>query len=109
MSHGRHVNPVAIINSSHSDDLLAAARALSGHPDATAARAERVDRGGIDVVLETPGGPTDARLDFAEPVPEGDSPDDLRAAFVDLTRRARAILAAGGHPGATQDSSRRPA
>lgn len=35
------------------------------------------------------------RATFAEPVAEGER-EELRAAFADLTRRARAVLATGG-------------
>ena len=90
MSHGRHADPLQLINTEHRDELLAAAQALGGHPDATSARAERVDPTGIDLVVETPRGPVTARVDFAAPV--RDYPDGLRAAFVELTTRARATL-----------------
>ncbi len=80
-------DPVERVNEKHSDDLLAIGRALAGHPDATSARAEGVDNRGIDLVLSTPTGPVEARVDFSEPV------SDLRwmrAAFKDLARRAEA-------------------
>ena len=56
MSHGRHADPLQHINTEHRDELLAAARAFGGHPNATSARAERVDPSGIDLVVETPAG-----------------------------------------------------
>jgi hypothetical protein len=87
MSHGRHLDHVQHVNDNHADDLLAAARAFSGHSDATSARAERIDRDGIDLLLATPGGAAKARVDFSEAV-AGADPDGLRAAFADLTRRA---------------------
>lgn len=93
MSHGHHLDPVQHINDNHAHDLLAAARAFGGHPDATSARAERVDREGIHLVLDTPRGQTAARVGFAEPVGGTSYPDGLRAAFADLARRARAALA----------------
>jgi hypothetical protein len=89
MSHGLHHDPVQHVNDNHADDLLAAARAFGGHPDATAARAERIDREGMDLVVDTPRGPAEAHLAFAEPVADGD-PDALRGAFDDLARRANA-------------------
>jgi putative heme iron utilization protein len=92
MSHGRHLDPVQHLNDDHAADLLAIARAIGGHRDATSARAKHIDRDGIDLVLVTPGGAATARVSFTEPV--GDDPDGLRAACVDLTRRARAALAA---------------
>ena len=93
MSHGGRHDPVQHVNDDHAGDLLVAARALCGHPDAISARAERIDEVGIDLTVDTPRGPADARLDFAEPVAEGDS-RGLRAAFVDVVRRARSVLAA---------------
>lgn len=93
MTHGPHGYHVQHINDAHADDLLAAARAFGGYPDATAARAERVDRDGIDLVLDTPRGRTEARVRFTEPVAEAAYPDGLRAAFMNLTRRARTALA----------------
>jgi hypothetical protein len=77
------------MNRDHADDLLVAARAFAGHPDVTAARAERVDRRGIDLVIERPGGPTKARVEFTDPIPEDAFPDGVRVAFVRLVRRAR--------------------
>jgi len=100
MSHGRRHDPVDIVNDHHADDLLAAARAFGGHPDATAARAERIDREGMDLVVDTFRGPARTRVAFAEPVADGD-PDGLRVAFADLARRANAALVAGStEPGA---------
>jgi len=92
MSQVHHHDPVQRLNEKHADDLLAAARAFGGYPDATSARAERLDRAGIDLALTTPNGPTHARVDFREPAAEAGR--GLRAAFADLTQRARAALAA---------------
>lgn len=86
MGHGRH-DPVQRVNDKHAEELLAMARSLGGHPEATSARAERVDRFGIDLMVSTPGGPVETRIDFAEPVSD---PKWMRAAFRDLTRRAQA-------------------
>lgn len=82
---------IAHLNDDHPDALLCAAQAFGGHPDATSARAERIDRYGIDLVLATPRGPAAARVGFGEPVPD-DDPDGLRQACVDLAHRARAAL-----------------
>ena len=90
MRHERHADPLQHMNDDHANELLAAARALAGHPDATAARAESVDRHGIDLMVETPNGPAEARLEFSEPIPEDSYPDGVRVAFVRLIRRARA-------------------
>lgn len=91
MSHGGRHDPVQHVNADHADDLLAAARAFGGHPDAIAARAERIDREGMDLLVDTPHGPAEARVGFTEPVADGDA-DGLRAAFADLALRARAAL-----------------
>lgn len=90
MRHGRH--PVRHLNDTRADDLLTVAKAFGGHPDATSARAERIDRDGIDLVLATPGGPSMARISFVEPVVEDAGADEMRAAFTELTRRARGGL-----------------
>lgn len=89
MSHGRH--PVRHVNEGHADDLLAVARAFGGHPDATSARADRIDRDGIDLVLDTPRGTARSRVNFAQPVADGD-PNGAPAAFRELAGRARAAL-----------------
>jgi putative heme iron utilization protein len=90
MRHGRH--PVRHLNATRADDLLTVARAFGGHRDATAARAERIDGDGIDVVLATPHGERTARISFGEPVVDAGM-EEMRAAFGELTRRARAALA----------------
>lgn len=74
------------MNEDHLDALLDMGRVLAGHSDATAARCARADRYGLDLELETPRGPTPARVGFATPVTE---PGGLRAAAVELTKRAR--------------------
>lgn len=78
---------LAHLNADHADALLAAARAFGGHPDATAARAERLDRYGTDLVVDTPRGSASTRVGFAVPVTDAGS---LRAACVDVAQRARA-------------------
>jgi putative heme iron utilization protein len=75
------------LNDDHADALLAMATALGGYPDATAARCTAADRYGLDLVVETPRGAAPARVGFAAPVTEAGG---LRAAAVELTRRARA-------------------
>jgi putative heme iron utilization protein len=77
---------VAHLNADHADALLAMAQALGGHPDATAATCTRADRYGLELDVETPRGPADARIGFREPC---SAPDGLRAATVELARRAR--------------------
>jgi hypothetical protein len=78
---------IAHLNDDHADSLLLIAQALSGHTDAEEARCVAADRYGLDLELVTARGRTGARVGFAEPVQE---PDGLRAASVDLVRRARA-------------------
>ena len=75
------------LNEDHADALLAMARALGGHPDATEATCARIDRYGLDLSLKTPRGSTETRIGFAEPA---NRPGDLRAATVELAKRSRA-------------------
>ena len=95
MRHGRHTEPLRHMNDDHADALLAAAQALADHPEATAARAQRVDRYGIDLVIETPNGQVEARVEFSEVIPESGYPDGVRVAFVRLARRTRTEQAGG--------------
>ncbi|MGH9187079.1 MAG: DUF2470 domain-containing protein [Acidimicrobiales bacterium] len=95
MSHGRHHDPVEHVNENHADDLLAAARAFGGHPAATAARAERIDRDGMDLLVDSPTGPAEVRVRFTEPVDDA-AADGLRIAFTHLAREARAALTEEG-------------
>jgi len=77
---------VAHLNEDHADALLAMAQALGGHPDATNASCARADRYGLDLDVDTPRGWAIARVGFREPC---SAPDGLRAATVELARRAR--------------------
>jgi putative heme iron utilization protein len=77
---------VAHLNADHAHNLLDMARALGGHPDARAAACTGIDRYGLDLRVETPKGAEPVRIAFAERV---DAPDGLRAAAVELARRAR--------------------
>jgi len=79
---------VAHLNEDHADVLLLVARHLAGHLDATAARCLRADRYGLDLHVSTPRGGAPARVGFAAPIAR---PDGLRAASVELARRARAL------------------
>jgi heme iron utilization protein len=79
---------IAHLNDDHADALLAMARGLGGHPDATAAECHAIDRHGLDLFVTTPRGVAFARLPFAETVTR---PGGLRGATVELARRARAI------------------
>lgn len=77
------------LNDDHPDALLAMARALGGHPDATAASCTGADRYGLDLRVETPRGTAPARVNYAEPISE---PDGMRSATVELARRSRSLL-----------------
>ena len=77
---------VTHLNEDHADALLAMVQALGGHPDATSASCLAADRYGLDLMADTPRGRAWARVAFAEPVTEVAG---LRAATVELTRRAR--------------------
>jgi putative heme iron utilization protein len=77
---------IAHLNEDHADALLAMAQVLGGYPDATAATCTSIDRHGLDLDLDTPRGPAGTRIGFAERV---DAADGLRAATVELARRAR--------------------
>jgi putative heme iron utilization protein len=81
------VHAVEHLNADHADVLLLMAQTLAGYTDATAARCDRADRYGLDLTVTTPRGKAPTRVGFAEPVT---APDGLRAASVELTRRARA-------------------
>ncbi|MFD6106829.1 DUF2470 domain-containing protein, partial [Nocardia salmonicida] len=60
---------------------------LGGFPDAIAATCERADRYGLDLRVESPRGVARTRVGYAAPLSEI---SELRAATVELTRRARA-------------------
>jgi putative heme iron utilization protein len=75
------------LNADHADALLSMARRLAGHADATAAGCVRIDRYGMDLHVQTPRGLTETRVAFAAPA---NRPGDLRAATVELAKRARA-------------------
>jgi putative heme iron utilization protein len=77
---------VAHLNDGHADALLAMARTLGGYTDATAAVCTRADRYGLDLWVSTPRGKASVRVPFGEPVAAADG---LRAAAVELARRAR--------------------
>ncbi|HEY0279562.1 MAG TPA: DUF2470 domain-containing protein [Solirubrobacterales bacterium] len=77
---------IAHLNADHADSLLLIAQALSGHTDAEEARCVGADRYGLDLALVTARGRTGARVGFEAPIQE---PDGLRAASVELVRRAR--------------------
>jgi putative heme iron utilization protein len=75
------------LNADHADALSAMARALGGFPDANAASCTGADRYGLDLKVTTRRGIAYTRVGFAEPI---SGIDELRAATVELVRRARA-------------------
>jgi putative heme iron utilization protein len=77
---------VVHLNEDHAHNLVDMARALAGHPNATAARCAAIDRYGLDLEIDTPDGPAAARIAFAAPA---DALGGLRAATVELAHRAR--------------------
>ena len=83
----RAAGAVRHLNEDHADALLAMARVLGGHPDATSARCERADRYGLDLRADTPSGRANVRVGFEAPL---DDAQGLRAATVALARLARA-------------------
>ena len=74
------------LNADHADALAAMARALGGYPDTTAAVCTGVDRYGLDLKVQTPRGAGYTRVGFGTRL---GSVDELRAASVELVRRAR--------------------
>lgn len=81
---------IAHLNEDHDDALLDMVRAIGGCPEAVAARCVDADRTGLDLIAETPGGETEVRVPYEEPI---DGPEGLRKATVKLAHRARAELA----------------
>jgi hypothetical protein len=77
------------MNADHADACLDMVRWLAGVPAATSARAHSIDRRGITLYAEVPGGGplATARVAFADgPL---STADDIRPAVVELTHRAR--------------------
>ncbi|OZE97048.1 HugZ family pyridoxamine 5'-phosphate oxidase [Rhodococcoides fascians] len=79
-------NAISHLNEDHADSLLAMAQNLGGYPDATVATCTTADRYGLDLSVTTPRGNATTRVGYASPI---DKIDDLRAATVELARRAR--------------------
>jgi putative heme iron utilization protein len=83
---GAAAGAIAHLNADHADALLAMAQTLAGHPDATAAQCQAIDRYGLELFVTTPRGYGFGRVPFAETVTD---PGGLRAATVELAHRAR--------------------
>jgi putative heme iron utilization protein len=77
------------LNEDHDDALLEMAQALGGCPEATAARCLGADRTGLDLLVQTPNGECEVRVDYEEPI---DEPAALRKVTVRLAQKARAEL-----------------
>lgn len=77
------------LNDDHADALLEMAQALGDTPEATAARCLDADRTGLDLVVATPTGERQVRVDYEEPI---EQPAGLRKATVKLAQKARAEL-----------------
>ena len=75
------------LNADHSSSLTAMARELGGFPDATSAECTAADRYGLDLKVLTPRGIAYTRVGYATPI---DSATELRAATVELAKRAAA-------------------
>jgi heme iron utilization protein len=76
------------MNDDHADALLAYAKGLAGIADAVGATLTAVDRYGFELAARTPKGPRAARLAFAAPLTTA---DDVRAAMVEMVKRARTV------------------
>ena len=74
------------LNADHSGSLAEMARVLGGYPDADAAVCTGVDRYGLDLKVDTARGSSYTRVGFGRRL---ESVDELRAATVELARRAR--------------------
>jgi putative heme iron utilization protein len=74
------------LNADHAEALALMAKTLAGYPDTIAATCTGADRYGLDLKITTERGIAYPRVSYAEPL---DSPDQLRSATVELTRRAR--------------------
>lgn len=81
----RAAGAVGHLNADHADSLTAMARTLGGYPDTTAAVCTGADRYGLDLRVSTGRGVAYTRVGYAAPL---HSYDELRAATVELARRA---------------------
>jgi heme iron utilization protein len=85
------IKPVAAgaiehLNADHADSLAAMARTLGGYPDAVSATCNGADRYGLELKVTTDRGAAYTRVGYLKPI---DSINELRAATVELARRAR--------------------
>lgn len=82
------------MNADHADACLDMTRWLAGIRHATAARVHSIDRHGITLYAEVPGGTALATARVAFPAGPLAAADDVRGAVVELTRRARHLAEA---------------
>jgi putative heme iron utilization protein len=87
------VQPIAAgaithLNADHAESLVQMAKTLGGYPDTVAATCTGADRYGLDLKITTERGVAYPRINYGERL---DSPDQLRSATVELTRRARQV------------------
>jgi putative heme iron utilization protein len=75
------------LNADHAASLVAMARTLGGYPDTATAVCTGADRYGLDLKVTTDRGVAYTRVGYAGPI---GSFDELRAATVELARRAQA-------------------
>jgi putative heme iron utilization protein len=75
------------LNVDHSTALVEMARVLGGYPDTDVAVCTGIDRYGLDLKVDTPRGSSYTRVGYGRRL---ESVDELRAATVELVRRARA-------------------
>lgn len=85
------VHPIAAgaidhLNADHAEALALMSQTLGGYPDTITAACTGADRYGLDLKVTTKRGVAYPRIGYAERL---DSPDQLRSATVELTRRAR--------------------
>lgn len=85
------VQPIAAgaidhLNADHAEALALMAQTLGGYPDTIAATCTGADRYGLDLKVTTERGVAYTRVGYAQRI---DSPDQLRSATGELTRRAR--------------------
>lgn len=78
---------ISHMNEDHADASLQYVTALAGLADASAATMVGIDRYGVTVRAQTPGGPRLARVAFPEPL---QSADQARATLIRLLQQARA-------------------
>ena len=77
---------VAHLNADHADALVTMAQTLGGYPDTTGAVCTGADRYGLDLRVTTERGVAYTRVSYPAPI---NAIDELRAAAVELTARAR--------------------